>query len=249
MFAGLAFRCAEAQIAIIGSPDDLVVRLGFDHVHAAWQPGQHFHICFPSLSIWQSHPFTPASLPDPNSKVQHHTYLLRVRKGVTARLAVLGTGAHTPAVITGPYGQAFPSYEAQHVLAIAGGTGVTFTLPIVQEALRQQTSLTKCALDFVWVIRKAQDLCWLQQEIRDLKSMAVENLALRIKIFVTRDAAPEFRDGDGKTGSDTRSDSLSTDARGFEDLYDYKDSRCSISFLDGHHPLLSEVVDDFSTLR
>ena len=77
------FHRATATVQAIGgseSEEDVCIRLDFDFEHEAWLPGQHFYLCFPSLSIWQSHPFTVASSPDASSKSQHHTYLLRARK-------------------------------------------------------------------------------------------------------------------------------------------------------------------------
>jgi ferric-chelate reductase len=50
---GVGFKAAQAEIKIFGQDDDAVVRLDFDHGHrGSWKAGQHFHICFPSLSIW-----------------------------------------------------------------------------------------------------------------------------------------------------------------------------------------------------
>lgn len=235
---------------IIGSADDVVVRLDFDH-HGSWQPGQHFHICFPSISIWQSHPFTPSSLPDPNSKIQHHTYLLRVRSGITAKLAAFGEGACVPAVLTGPYGKALPSFEARNILAVAGGTGVTFTLPIVMEASRQHTELTKNAVDFVWVMRKVQDLRWLEQEFVQLQRLLDDNLALRVKIFVTRQAGLEeehrvIHNTDEKPGSDSSVGESDAEAQSLRDLVGAcSSSRYSVAFLDGHHPSMREISSDF----
>ena len=150
-----------------------------------------------------------------------------------------------PAILTGPYGQAFPSYEAQHVLAIAGGTGVTFTLPIIMEAIRQQTSLTKCALDLVWVIRKAQDLRWLEHEFAELMDMANSNLGLRVKVFVTRDASPLPQCISEKSGSGSPVGISETGAQSLYDMFDTTNGRCSLTFLNGHHPSIAEMVDEF----
>lgn len=186
---GAGFKCAQADLQVLTDDNGTVLRLDFDYEHrnaGSWQAGQHFYLTFPSLSIWQAHPYTVSSVPDVRSKTQHHTYIIRVRDGQTKKLAALGDGATVPVILSGPYGHGFPSYEAQHVLAIAGGTGVTFTWPIIMEAVRQCT-FTAAVLDFIWVVRKAEDVLWLSSELSQMKKLLNEALGLRISIFVSRD--------------------------------------------------------------
>ncbi|KAK3670897.1 hypothetical protein LTR78_009175 [Recurvomyces mirabilis] len=240
----LGFHCAQAHVRLLGTPNDLVVRLDFDYEHSPWLAGQHFHLTFPSLSIWQSHPFTPSSQPGPNAKIQHHTYLLRVRKGITARLASLGDNATVPVILCGPYGQAFPSYKAQNVLAVAGGTGVTFTLPVVLEAVKQQLR-PRFAIEFVWIVRRAQDLRWLGSELAELKSRMSEAQNLRVRIFVTRESgevAELAPDGTGKELESEDDGSLSD--KSLRTLLT-PSTHFSIGFLDGRHPSMPEIVHDF----
>ncbi|KAK4550603.1 hypothetical protein LTR36_000182 [Oleoguttula mirabilis] len=247
--SSFGFKCAEARISLLGTGDDLVVRLDFDYEHPEpWQAGQHFHVCFPSLSVWQSHPFTPSSSPDPNTKMQHHTYLLRVRKGQTARLAALGNAATVPAILSGPYGRAYPSYDAENVLAVAGGTGVTFAVPIVLAALKHQVA-AKSALEFVWVVGKAQDILWLEPEMALLKSAMKASPNLRVKVFVTRDSEPHQGfglDNEAEKGGVSRAASTaSSDHAILESLLVQDIAGFSVSFLGDHHPAMAEIVDDF----
>jgi predicted ferric reductase len=86
--AGMAFQAAQAKISCF--PDEVngdVVRLDFVHNHAAWDVGQHFYLCFPESSIWQSHPFTPLSLPGIGKEGQKHTYVFRAKRGETRKIA------------------------------------------------------------------------------------------------------------------------------------------------------------------
>ncbi|KAK0267844.1 hypothetical protein LTR35_016018 [Friedmanniomyces endolithicus] len=236
------FHCAQARITTLCSSvyNDLVVRLDFDHDHASpWQSGQHFHLTFPSLSIWQSHPFTPSSLPDPNSSsLQQHTYLLRVRKGITARLAALGNSATLPVILSGPYGRAFPSYGAQNLLAVAGGTGVTFTLPIVREALRQRVACgPEFAVEFVWVVKRARDLLWVREELAELRESAEGWRGLGLRVFVTRETEGQYDGSQAKeNGSSTVSELVGLLSGA---------SRCSVSFLGGRHPAIAGVIGSF----
>nr|POF11551.1 ferric/cupric reductase transmembrane component 1 [Quercus suber] len=257
----------EAKVQVISfsaNRDETVLRLDFDHFHrSAWRPGQHFHLCFPSLSIWQSHPFTPASLPSPRpNKMQHHTYILRVRQGQTAKLAALGSGASVPVILTGPYGIELPTWNAQNILAVSGGTGVTFTLPIVREALRVQTT-TKWAVEFVWVIRRAQDLLWLSKDVEKLQELTGMYANFTVRIFVTREHGNESMAStrpssptnscsstEGEMNHSAEKQTLQTRARAGGML----DSLVAgtghglfhVTFLGNRHPSISEVVQDFA---
>ncbi|GAB7354777.1 hypothetical protein MBLNU459_g5175t1 [Dothideomycetes sp. NU459] len=199
--SGLGFRGATATIQHFGNDADSVVRIDFDFEHSAWKPGAHFFLCFPALSLWQSHPFTPVSLPDGRSKTQHHTYLVRVCKGITADLANLAQASgqagtcEISIVLTGPYPGGSSTTSTQNLLAIAGGTGVTSVLPAVLDALSCPTEVGSArAIDLVWIVRYARDLAWLAPELAELKTqLATRGSAaaagqLRVRVFVTREA-------------------------------------------------------------
>lgn len=242
------FQPAKATIKVLQDENGTVVRLDFDleHFHP-WEAGQHFYLTFPELSLWQSHPFTVASPPETNSRMQHHTYLLRVRDGQTKKLAEKGDGAVVDTILTGPYGSGFPRYEYQHILAVAGGTGVTFTLPIVLEAVRQFVN-KKAVIDFVWVVRKSEDLLWLSAELAQLKELLNEAAGLRISLYISRESFSEKSLEKGKEKAATASSvsSLSSDADILEDLLTVRNpGRFSVHFLRDHHPSISEILLDF----
>jgi len=166
-----------------------IVRIDFDHTHKPWFPGQHFYLTFPTLSIWQSHPFTPLSSPVMGSSTQHHTYIIRAMRGQTANLAAL-EGTSTPVILNGPYGASALDRGATNILAIAGGTGITFTLPIIHEAMRKSVS-TKGAVHLVWMIRETSHLQWILPELLELKTLMRDGKAdnLVVDIFVTRQSS------------------------------------------------------------
>lgn len=252
------FQCAQAEMQVLTDDNGTVIRLDFDYEQReAWEAGQHFYLTFPSLSIWQAHPYTISSVPEPNSRIQHHTYLMRVRDGQTKKLAALGNGATLPVIMTGPYGHGFPSYSASHVLAIAGGTGVTFTYPIIMEAVKQCT-YKSAVLDFVWVVRKAEDLLWLSTELKTLKTLLSEALGLRIMIYVSRDVkhAVHTEKQKGKTAvsnaeksSDVQTSVSSISSRrsevSLDDLLAASDAKFQVHWLKDHHPSVAEMVLDF----
>jgi len=182
-------KAATASVEHIGDAQDSCIRVDFDFEHSAWKPGQHFFLCFSGLSLWQSHPFTPCSVPVPGSKMQHHTYLIRTHSGITGKLARLaqssGGKCETSVVITGPYGSSSIEHTPHNSLFVAGGTGVTSVLPTL---LHEHTA--GHVVDFVWIVRKAQDLLWLGPELARLKDTLgkEEQVGTRVRIFVTREA-------------------------------------------------------------
>jgi ferric-chelate reductase len=121
-------------------------------------------------------------------------YLIRARSGQTQKLTTLSEST-IPTILAGPYGIPFPHQDTSHLLAIAGGSGVSFTLPVVQELLLRSSHTNGGkeggggVIDFIWIIRHHRDLLWIAEELASLKSELKENLGLRIKIFVTREAA------------------------------------------------------------
>lgn len=226
---GLGFRCAQASLRYFASGpngEDEVVRIEFNWEHCAWTPGQHFYLCFPELSLWQSHPFTPCSLPDGREKTQKHVYLVRVASGITTRLAALAKSGNgnssdgqemtvmTNVILCGPYGRFTSAVtKSSNMLLLAGGTGVTHVLPMAYDALGAAAHAEKIrAIDLVWIVRHAADLQWLASEISDLRAQLSDNKsnALRIRIFVTREAGTS---GSAVLDSTSSSESLSPIAK------------------------------------
>ncbi|KAL5335056.1 ferric reductase like transmembrane component-domain-containing protein [Aspergillus crustosus] len=183
------------------SHDGDVIRLDFEHNHDEWKIGQHFFLTFPDQSIWQSHPMTPCNIPGQNPKGQNHTYIIRARKGMTKKLADLAhaaevarTAASTSVVLSGPYGQSILSEDFHlddeiNLFFVAGGTGVTFVLPaLLALAQTQQSTSRRGLIEFVWAIRRKDDLKWIEPELNQLRRAAAASSNFRIRIFVTRGA-------------------------------------------------------------
>ncbi|KAK8245713.1 ferric-chelate reductase-like protein [Phyllosticta capitalensis] len=262
---GLGFRCAQSTLQLFEDGDTTVVRLDFVHNHEPWRPGQHFYLCFPALSIWQSHPMTPSSVPAPHPASPHHTYLIRAEKGETRRLAELAqkfeiaSGSNstassfengnfekgkarqgekeaseqtTPVILTGPYGEKVlhEDGEVDNMLAITGGTGITFTLPVATAAIGNTKTI-----DLVWIVRKAANVAWIAPELLELKAAMSAGFApgLRIKIFVTRDADKSDRSTSSQVLSKSVEEVLAPQA-GFE-----------VEWLADHHPSSQEVLGAF----
>ena len=128
--------------------------------HFTWAPGQHVLLTVPSISRFNSHPFTIASICDNEASMddgREVIILVRARKGFTrdlwSRIEQLqdsGQVGDTPpyhfapprrgvllrAYLDGPFGSSirarWTSYST--VLVIAGGSGVSFAVAILEYA-------------------------------------------------------------------------------------------------------------------
>jgi predicted ferric reductase len=213
----VAFGPAKALTTLFPDPQGDVVRLDFVHPQDEWAVGQHFYLCFPESSIWQSHPFTPLSLPvhdDVTCGVQH-SYIFRAKGGETKKIAQLAVeklqqaGGVTPltsVILTGPYGEEITTHLTQdvNILCVAGGTGITYVLPVLL-GLAHQPRSTKTKVTLVWAIRQKADMAWVQPELDRLRQLA-KSIDLTIRVFVTREAeGPGSISEKGKCKDDAKS--------------------------------------------
>lgn len=201
----MGFRSAPASITHFPDTENGdVVRLDFVHPHQAWAVGEHFYLCFPQVSMWQSHPFTPLSTPGMRSDgLQQHSYILRAKKGATKALAeivavscVLETNEKkaeqsvaptTPVILSGPYGGSIvENVQPQtNILCIAGGTGITFVVPVLLELSKQQRVPDR-KVELVWAVRRDGDVEWISRELDVLRRTSGQT-NLSVRIFVTRE--------------------------------------------------------------
>jgi NAD(P)H-flavin reductase len=241
------------------------VRLDFDYKQNSWAVGQHFFLCFPALTVWQSHPLTVASVPQ--SPIPHHTYIVRCRKGETERLKSLvldkdslpatkerisDIAITTPVIMCGPYGTPLLSAKSEtaNILAIAGGTGVSLTLPVVLAATAS-TQFEGAAIDFVWIIRRASNAEWIATEILELKqrSREAKNLNLRVHLYVTQesDTSKPVNSSSDKITTVSNTESISpADSQNSPSL---KSNNSSITYLNSQQPSLNEIVKTFMATR
>ncbi|TLD04988.1 uncharacterized protein PgNI_09242 [Pyricularia grisea] len=201
-----------AQARLTSFPDASgygdVVRLDFDFVQSPWKVGQHFYLCFPRSSIWQSHPFTPLSLPVVERGVVRHSYIFRAKRGETAKIAVM-TEETTPVVLQGPYGEHSSEGVGPqvNVLAIAGGTGITYVLPVLLELASEVNSdpqmTSERQIHLFWAVRNSSDAQWVEPELSVLRASG----KIRITIFVTRETnlANSDKQSRDQEGSDKQS--------------------------------------------
>ncbi|KAI9732873.1 MAG: hypothetical protein M1834_003813 [Cirrosporium novae-zelandiae] len=228
---GVGFQCARAAIqSFVDSDGVTVVTLKFKHHHGGWKLGQHFYLCFPELSIWQSHPFTPSLPPIPGSAEQEHLFIVRCLGGESARLGKLATSQSsspassgieicfenninkeakelstsetlpspittiktTPVILIGPYGISSlppPSLLSPNLLTIAGGTGISFTLPFILSTLQIQAQTPQPPLGLIWIIRRLSNISWITPSLISILPhlASTQTCPLYFRIIVTRD--------------------------------------------------------------
>lgn len=222
-----------------------VVRMDFDHGQKPWKLGQHFFLCFAEGSIWQSHPFTPLSLPvaDAAGRVRH-SYVFRAKGGETKKIADVlakkiaeSTEVTTPVILQGPYGENVVEGLTQdvNVLCVAGGTGITYVLPVLLRLVRDRPRAGR-KIELVWAVKKNQDLQWVEPEMEELRRLGAAH-DLRIRVFVTAEAPTvvskevKITDEKGRTES--------------EDDVDSVQGASSTRSGTDHRPDVTALVDDF----
>ncbi|KAF9767865.1 hypothetical protein IL306_014908 [Fusarium sp. DS 682] len=237
-----------------------ILRLDFEHSQDSWKIGQHFYLCFTKCSIWQSHPFTPLSNPVLRDGKVKHSYILRAKSGETKRLAELARKeltedptATTPLILSGPYGEstARDLTPEANLLCVAGGTGITYILPVLLRLI-SHSSLETRKVQLIWAIRKESDTQWVEEELQSILK-ASGTRVIEVLIYVTRE-----------TGSSTASDSERDIHEGDKidkvgispvslpvDSGNIADSRSSITKIYNRQPELKSMVPSFvdNTIR
>lgn len=202
----MGFKAAHASLTHFPDPDHGdVVRMDFAHPQDPWKVGEHFYLCFTESSIWQSHPFTPLNLPKVKNGLVAHSYILRAKKGETKKVAELAAkklaaapSATTPLILSGSYGESITENLTPdvNVLCVAGGTGITYVLPVLL-GLVEQPEVKDRKIQLVWAIRKKADTRWVEKELDTIRKAAKAH-KIEVHIYVTREAgskSPSISDG------------------------------------------------------
>ncbi|KAL5487797.1 FRP1_3 [Sanghuangporus weigelae] len=195
-----------------------------------WTAGQHAYVILPSVSKLptEAHPFTIASIPhsisvngSDESPEKEVVFLIRAQSGFTERLrehaSIKGIPSSVPAYIDGPYGNPPDLRSFSTCVLIAGGSGISYTLPLLLDIVhnvREGTSSCQRVL-FVWIVHHEDHMNWISKPLTDALLAAPSDLIVEPRIFITRP----------KTKS---SDTLVTD--------------CSVNSTSPYAPLSSETV-------
>ncbi|KAK0471162.1 iron reductase, partial [Armillaria novae-zelandiae] len=143
-------------------------------------------------------------------------FLVNVREGFTHRLATIGTDKGTVKVfVDGPYGPSPDLSSFNTSVFVAGGTGVSYTLPLLLdtiERVREGKSICTKAV-FIWAIRDTTHVCWISNAISNALLRVPPSLHVEIRIYVTGGNTESVQWDSTSVDSDKNSSSSSTTSR------------------------------------
>ncbi|KAG1834099.1 ferric reductase NAD binding domain-containing protein [Suillus variegatus] len=183
--------------------------------HFHWSPGQAAYLIMPSVSTlpFEAHPFTIASfdssllstaetedqsgsgenhetqvLGSSNSLWKELVFLVNVHGGFTKKLKeVAATKGTVKVFVDGPYGPSADLGSYDTSVLVAGGSGISYTLPVllsVIEQVRKGKSSCKRVV-FIWSIRQAGYVQWIEEALIKAVQLAPPSLTVSIRIFNT----------------------------------------------------------------
>ncbi|KAF9653624.1 hypothetical protein BDM02DRAFT_3086890 [Thelephora ganbajun] len=182
--------------------------------HFHWSPGQTAYLIMPGVSTipFEAHPFTIASvdttrdeplgeaIPTTEKEALAETepywkelvFFINVHGGFTRRLAdIAEKGGNVKVFIDGPYGKSPDLTGYDTSVLIAGGSGVSFTLPLLLDGIKKAAagnSNTK-RIVFIWSIRDPRHILWISETLGAATKLAPQGLAISIQIYLTGDSA------------------------------------------------------------
>ncbi|KAF8642996.1 hypothetical protein AX16_009241 [Volvariella volvacea WC 439] len=162
-----------------------------------WKPGQHYFVRFLDLGIHAltSHPFTVTSIPSGDGKNTIEFYI-RVREGITARLASFAEQGKTSSVILdGPYGGVHGSLkDYERVLLFTGGSGASFSISLLKDLVQNTGNVLK-SIDFIWAVSNEDDVTWHASTLNSI--IASSKVPVSVNIHITgsyRSASPASKE-------------------------------------------------------
>lgn len=174
-----------------------------------FKPGQHAYLYFPSVSYWQSHPFSAAwsheaetaggeKLPMDRQDVlamsrTSMSFIIRGRTGFTNSLyqkaAKYKDGMMlTRCLVEGPYGGQHQMESYGTVMLFAGGVGITHQVPHIRNLVVGYANGTVAArkVVLVWIIQTPEHLEWIRPWMTEILALDRRREVLKIMLFVSR---------------------------------------------------------------
>lgn len=180
-----------------------------------WSPGAHVLLSIPRFGWVQSHPATIASTP--RSHNGDMVFMLKSHKGFTKRIMTSANNSTTTllphtkqesqaerneqvvchyALLNGPYGGSHSDFAAfDSVCLLAGSTGITFILPVLQDiadrAALDGKKLPVRRVHLVWCVKETSWAGWAKDEVAaSVAKLQGAGIETEISIYVT--CADEF---------------------------------------------------------
>ncbi|KAL8953033.1 MAG: hypothetical protein Q9222_001083 [Ikaeria aurantiellina] len=202
---------------------DDAIRITIDHMPYRWKAGQHAFLACHALAPLQAHPFTIASIPE-DGKLE---FLVKAKSGGTKRFFHHAerngnlpiTSGDTSSqrgrsvILEGPYGRVRPLGQFDSVFFIAGGSGATFTMPLMRDIVSRwwkhanhQQGSGDCraavfqgaatqSIRFIWVIKSRLQYSWfaaqlaqVEADVHDLQSQGYD-FQVEVSVYITCDDA------------------------------------------------------------
>lgn len=166
-----------------------VTKVTIEGVRFSWSAGQHIYIYAPGSGWIGNHPFTIANAQPKTSNAEGNemTLLVKAHSGMTKRLnrkARSSEGARTRVFLSGPWGVPPDLKIYDTLVLIASGTGVAFTMPVLQEVLQSQNATR--SVEFSWIIRNEEEADSQRDQLIAVVAKAkAQNISLRVTVYVT----------------------------------------------------------------
>lgn len=186
--------------------------------HFAPAPGTHVYAYLPTISYWQSHPFSVAwseqhskharkpsvdvaqnekSVKATSKTASSVSLIMARRTGMTKHLydrAVANGGVYkTIGFLEGPYGALESLHSYGTVLLFAGGVGITHMMPHLRDLIKRREDRTAAIrkIVLVWSFKDRASLEWVRPWMEQILAMESRREVLEIRMFVTRPKNPE----------------------------------------------------------
>ncbi|KAI0833567.1 putative ferric-chelate reductase [Trametes gibbosa] len=196
-----AFRSGGNTVAVMTGGEQGLVRMTVTSaLPLTPKPGDYFFLYTPmSITPWENHPFTLGSWEkNANGGTDLH-FLIAPLDGATRkmkkRIEKSQSGkANMRVLIEGPYGHSENVGRFEHVLLVAGGSGITAILPYLHE-LRTKDTTTRATrhVHVVWIVKNsvyAADV--LAHELASVAS--TESLHITVELYLTRESGVQAAD-------------------------------------------------------
>ncbi|UKZ82761.1 hypothetical protein TrVFT333_010557 [Trichoderma virens FT-333] len=146
----------------------------------SWPAGSYARLFIPRFSLLQGHPATILSTP--SSHGGDLVFILRSCGSFTKRLLrAAQVEKHQPmhlTLIDGPYPSPHADFACFDTLVlVAGSTGITFTLSVLQdiaERAKMHKALPLRSVHFIWAIKHLNWISWVSEELRTAFSVLQE---------------------------------------------------------------------------
>ncbi|KAI0015030.1 ferric reductase like transmembrane component-domain-containing protein [Xylariomycetidae sp. FL0641] len=182
----------RTHIASVGESTTI---LTIKDVHFKWTAGQHLYLWLPRVGMFETHPFTIASShPMAETCVCNSVQLvIRSHSGFSRRLnhfsrdlSRKGEKQETTALVMGPYGQP-PRWDVFETLVlISASTGASYTLPILESALRIKAAGCTKRIDFLLATRQGEEIDFYLERLHEaLETAKSAGIELTVHIAVT----------------------------------------------------------------